>query len=62
MVILTIEKFHDIVTIFEKQKTSLDLIKRNAQTFLSEPSSKKLVPIFCKKIHLDLNILSFSFN
>ncbi len=30
--------------IFEKQKTSLDLINRDPQTFLSEPSSKKQVP------------------
>jgi hypothetical protein len=30
--------------IFEKQKTSLDLIKCDTQIFLSEPSSKKLVP------------------
>ncbi len=39
-----------IETMFEKQKTSLDLIKRNALTFLSEPSLKKLVPeiILCK--------------
>ncbi len=28
----------------KKQKTSLDFIKRDAQTFLSEPSSEKLVP------------------
>jgi len=57
MVILTIEKFHDIVMIFEKQKTSLDLIKRNAQTFLSEPSSKKLVPIFSKKNSFRFNYI-----
>jgi hypothetical protein len=30
--------------IFENEKTPLNLIKRDAQTFLSEPSLMKLVP------------------
>ncbi len=50
--------------IFEKQKTSLNLIKCNAQTFLSEPSLIEAGPfiIFCKLFHLDLIIFSFGFN